>query len=61
MSQVCEGDSKKAMDELCPMFTKLPGVSVTHWPWQDFNMNMGARSFSADALLAGGMHESADY
>jgi len=59
--KVCEGDSKKAMDELCPMFTKLPGVSVTHWPWQDFNMNMGARSFSADALLAGGMHESADY
>ena len=51
--KVCDGEERAAFDSFCPSFTKLPGVSVTHWPWQDFNINMGASTFSADALIPG--------
>lgn len=33
-----DGDCRDAMQELCQKAEKLPGVSLTHWPWQGFSL-----------------------
>jgi hypothetical protein len=50
--KACKSDAKKSMDDMCKKHTKLPGVSVSHWPWQDWKMNMvGKDTFSGDVVL----------
>jgi hypothetical protein len=36
--QSCNDKAMEAMSSLCADMEKLPGVSVSHWPWQDFKM-----------------------
>ncbi|EKX44826.1 hypothetical protein GUITHDRAFT_139451 [Guillardia theta CCMP2712] len=38
--KACKTDTYKAMSQMCSEVEKLPGIVVSHWPWQGHSMNL---------------------
>ena len=49
----CTSAQRTRLLELCRPAEKLPGLAVSHWPWQGQSLNRNKLGFSGDSLLLG--------
>ena len=51
LPQSCVSRERVQLIRLCRTAEKLPGVPMSHWPWQGHSLNLNKRGFSGDSFL----------
>eukprot|EP00802_Teleaulax_amphioxeia_P013911 Tamp_13966.p1 GENE.Tamp_13966~~Tamp_13966.p1 ORF type:complete len:389 (-),score=70.77 Tamp_13966:504-1499(-) len=51
LPKACQSQQRKHLMRLCRSAEKVPGVAVSHWPWQGHSFNLNKRGFSGDSFL----------
>jgi len=51
LPKACQSAERKKLVGLCRPAEKLPGVAMSHWPWQGHSINLNKRGFSGDSFL----------